>query len=97
RRSTVLPYTTLFRSAYREADRHAAAGAAALIAGAGGVAVNALVNAAAGEVDAEERAAGGGGRGGVGPRGGRVDGLRRQVDLVIRSEEHTSELQSRGH
>src|SRR5437870_6617708 len=77
-RSTLFPYTTLFRSALRIRFLRPC-GAAASAAGA-----------------AKRRAGGSLVERGPGAGGGPVCG-RRQLRGDRRSEEHTSELQSRGH
>src|SRR3712207_7447108 len=79
-RSTLFPYTTLFRSDAVPVARVQAVGAAA--GGGGGAGGVAGGQAEVGAGDADE---------GVHGRG------ERAADVVVRSEEHTSELQSRQY
>src|SRR5207244_12819408 len=93
--SPLFPYTTLFRSVLRAAaddrvvDRHAARVDVLDAADDGGV-----ERAAAG-IDVEHRTAAHGGAGGQ--AAGQIPGAATQDDVVARSEEHTSELQSPDH
>src|SRR5256885_12123300 len=87
-RSTLFPYTTLFRSQERQIVKQEAALAEQHRCRVEQKAARRVLPGA-GEVGGRERAAGPGG-----VFGNAVDGAQRAADRVVRSEEHTSELQS---